>query len=210
VSGQDQQTGAPSLPRASEGPRCPSDTATEFEKALAELGDAAILDGVHDFLGRFVAYPSDAAHRAHALWIAHTHLMDAWESTPRIAFLSPEPGSGKTRALEITELLVPNPIGNCTPSWTRAQTSRRRPTWPGCRSRMVLRIATLISGFLADGFAAAGRAVWCVGGAAVATADTHIASLGSRLRVSTCVLPGTAPPAHPQPVSLAPQESLSP
>jgi hypothetical protein len=36
--------------------------------------------------------------------------MDAWDSTPRIAFLSPEPGSGKTRALEVTELLVPNPV----------------------------------------------------------------------------------------------------
>ncbi len=32
----------------------------------------------------------------------------AWER--RIAFLSPEPGSGKTRALEITELLVPRPV----------------------------------------------------------------------------------------------------
>jgi hypothetical protein len=36
--------------------------------------------------------------------------MDRWESTPRIAFLSPEPGSGKSRALEVTELLVPRPI----------------------------------------------------------------------------------------------------
>jgi hypothetical protein len=36
--------------------------------------------------------------------------MDCWESTPRIAFLSPEPGSGKTRALEISELLVPRPV----------------------------------------------------------------------------------------------------
>ncbi len=36
--------------------------------------------------------------------------MDAWESTPRLAFLSPEPGSGKTRALEISETLVPRPI----------------------------------------------------------------------------------------------------
>jgi hypothetical protein len=36
--------------------------------------------------------------------------MDAWESTPRIAFLSPEPKSGKTRALEISELLVPNAV----------------------------------------------------------------------------------------------------
>src|SRR5215471_13019839 len=36
--------------------------------------------------------------------------MEAWESTPRIAFLSAEPASGKTRALEISELLVPNPV----------------------------------------------------------------------------------------------------
>lgn len=71
---------------------------------------AMILDEVYEFLGRFIAYPSTHAHVAHALWVAHTHLMDAWESTPRIAFLSPEPASGKTRALEITELLVPRPI----------------------------------------------------------------------------------------------------
>jgi hypothetical protein len=36
--------------------------------------------------------------------------MDRWESTPRLAFLSAEPASGKTRALEVTGLLVPNPI----------------------------------------------------------------------------------------------------
>src|SRR5205823_3461100 len=48
-----------------------------------------------------------------------THLMHVWESTPRIAFLSPEPGSGKTRALEITELLVPRPVEaiNVTPAY---------------------------------------------------------------------------------------------
>jgi hypothetical protein len=36
--------------------------------------------------------------------------MDSWESTPRLFFGSPEPGSGNTRALEVTELVVPNPI----------------------------------------------------------------------------------------------------
>lgn len=70
----------------------------------------AILDNIHAFLGRFVIYPTKEAHDAHVLWIAHTHVMDAWESTPRIAFLSPEPASGKTRALELSELLVPNPV----------------------------------------------------------------------------------------------------
>ncbi len=74
---------------------------------------------MYAFLGRFVAYPSDHAHLAHTLWIAHAHLMSAWASTPRIAFLSPEPGSGKTRALEISELLVPQPVEavNVTPAY---------------------------------------------------------------------------------------------
>lgn len=74
------------------------------------LNGAEILDAVYIFTGRFVVYPSEAAHVAHALWVAHTHLMERWDSTPRIAFLSPEPGSGKSRALEATEPLVPNAI----------------------------------------------------------------------------------------------------
>ncbi len=36
--------------------------------------------------------------------------MEVWDSTPRIAFLESEPGSGKTRALEVTEPLVPGPV----------------------------------------------------------------------------------------------------
>jgi hypothetical protein len=71
---------------------------------------AALLEDVRAFLIRFISYPSAEASVAHALWIAHAHLMEAWESTPRIAFLSPEPASGKTRALEVTELLVPRPV----------------------------------------------------------------------------------------------------
>ena len=78
-----------------------------------------MLRKVYDFLGRFIAYPSDHAHVAHALWVVHAHLMDVWESTPRIAFLSAEPASGKSRALEATELLVPNPVAavNVSPAY---------------------------------------------------------------------------------------------
>jgi hypothetical protein len=71
---------------------------------------AALLDDVAAFLARFVVYPSKHAHVAHTLWIAHAHLMDSWESTPRLAFISPEKETGKTRALEVTELLVPRPV----------------------------------------------------------------------------------------------------
>jgi hypothetical protein len=69
-----------------------------------------VLQAVYDFLGRFVSYPSGHAHIAHALWCVHAHLMRLWDTTARLAFLSPEPASGKSRALEVTELLVPNPV----------------------------------------------------------------------------------------------------
>lgn len=86
--------------------------------SLPPESGAALLDDVEAFLARFVAYPSEAARGAHVLWIAHAWFMDEWESTPRIAFLSPEPGSGKSRALEVTEPLVPRPLHavNASPS----------------------------------------------------------------------------------------------
>ena len=82
------------------------------QAAKLPLGPVSLhpLDNVYEFLGRFIAYPSDHARVAHALWIVHTHLMDRWDSTPRLAFLSPEKGSGKTRALELTETMVPRPV----------------------------------------------------------------------------------------------------
>jgi Protein of unknown function (DUF3631) len=93
-------------------------------------GQDQVLDDVHGFLQRFVAYPSQHAAVAHTLWVAHTHLMDAWDSTPRIAFLSPEPGSGKSRALEATELLVPNPVEavNVTPAYLFRKVGESAPT----------------------------------------------------------------------------------
>jgi hypothetical protein len=92
----------------------PNDT-----KSATSIDCAVLLADVHAFIGRFVSYPSEHARLAHALWIFHTHLMDAWESTPRIAFLSPEVGSGKTRSLEVTETLVPRPVEaiNATPAY---------------------------------------------------------------------------------------------
>lgn len=74
------------------------------------IDGAALLDAVEAFHRRFNVFPTEAAFVAVALWDAHAHLLDCFDSTPRIAFLSPEPGSGKTRALEIVETLVPQPM----------------------------------------------------------------------------------------------------
>ncbi|MFJ4781678.1 DUF3631 domain-containing protein [Streptomyces sp. NPDC088762] len=74
----------------------------------ASIDGAALLDEVEAFHRRFNIFPREAAYVAVVLWDAHAHLLDSFDSTPRIAFLSPEPGSGKSRALEIVETLVPN------------------------------------------------------------------------------------------------------
>ncbi|MEU5104084.1 DUF3631 domain-containing protein [Streptomyces sp. NPDC021354] len=74
------------------------------------IDGAALLDEVEDFHRRFNVFPTEAAYTAVALWDAHAHLLDCFDSTPRIAFLSPEPGSGKSRALEVVETLVPRPM----------------------------------------------------------------------------------------------------
>ena len=84
----------------------------------ASRDGAAALDDVRAFIGRFCALPTEHAYTAATLWAAHAHVLDAFDSTPRLAFLSPEPGSGKTRALEILTLLVPWPMHavNATPA----------------------------------------------------------------------------------------------
>lgn len=74
------------------------------------IDGAALLDEVEAFHRRFNIFPTEAAYVAVTLWDAHAHLLDCFDSTPRIAFLSPEPGSGKSRALEIVETLVPRPM----------------------------------------------------------------------------------------------------
>src|SRR5215471_10792421 len=76
----------------------------------ASRDGAAALDDVRAFIGRFCVLPTEHAYVATALWAAHAHALDAFDSTPRLSFLSPEPGSGKTRALEVLALMVPFPM----------------------------------------------------------------------------------------------------
>lgn len=75
---------------------------------LAQPSVAAVLDLVGTYLSRFIVYPQPEALRAHVLWCAHTHLLEQFDSTPRLVFTSADPGSGKSRALELTELFAFN------------------------------------------------------------------------------------------------------
>ncbi len=98
----------------------PPEVAEVAQVALSEDREGlGKLSGLLSFLARFIAYPSENALHAQALWIMHAHLVEEFDNTPRIAFLSPEPGSGKSRAMEVTELLVPNATStvNATPAY---------------------------------------------------------------------------------------------
>jgi hypothetical protein len=77
---------------------------------VAEGEGAELLGELEALLSRFVAFPSRHARAAVTLWIVHCHALSAFESTPRLALLSPEKGSGKTRTLEVIQLVAPNPI----------------------------------------------------------------------------------------------------
>jgi hypothetical protein len=106
--------------------------AEHAERVAAGKGidGAELLDQIYEYKGRFVAYPSKEARVARVLWIAHTHLMQCWDTTPRLTFLSPEPGSGKSCALELTEALTPSPIlvANVTPAYLFRRAAQEQVT----------------------------------------------------------------------------------
>jgi len=68
------------------------------------------LDLIENFFRRYVVYPNEHALTAHVLWIPHTYLMGLWDISPRMGFFSPEPGSGKSRALECSRRVAHNPM----------------------------------------------------------------------------------------------------
>lgn len=67
---------------------------------------ADLLNRIASFISRFCAFPDEHCLIAVTLWAVHTHMSEHFHTTPRLAMLSPEPGSGKTRVLEVLDLLV--------------------------------------------------------------------------------------------------------
>lgn len=77
-----------------------------------------VLSDVARFVRRFVAFTNEAQAVAVVLWIFHTHAFKAAETTARLAIQSAEKASGKTRLLEVLELLVVEPwsVANISPA----------------------------------------------------------------------------------------------
>lgn len=83
-----------------------TDTTTICEQNIG----SRLLDDLRSFLCRFVAFPLPAQADAVVLWVMHTHAFEAAEATPRLSIQSAEKQSGKTRLLELLELLCRQPL----------------------------------------------------------------------------------------------------
>jgi Protein of unknown function (DUF3631) len=84
---------------------------------------AELLDDIERFAGRFLVFPTKHHLVVLCLWAAHTWAVSAFYVTPRLVLDSPEPGSGKTRVLELLALLCQN--AKLTLSTTTAALYRR-------------------------------------------------------------------------------------
>ncbi len=102
-----QQTGPP--PTASgTTPVSPLDWLSPAPGAAVRAGHQ-VLDEVAAFITRFSVFPSEHCAPTLALWYAHTHASEQFYVTPRLILDSAEPGSGKTRVLEVAQYLVRAP-----------------------------------------------------------------------------------------------------
>ena len=75
-----------------------------------------VLGFAHAMLAEYASFPSAAALDAVTLWSAHAHIRDddgrlAFRATPRLLLMSSEPGSGKSRVLELLGRLCPYTYG---------------------------------------------------------------------------------------------------
>jgi hypothetical protein len=78
-----------------------------------------LADKIREFYTRYVVLGNAHAEVAVTLWALHTWVLECFEVTPRLAFISVERSSGKTRALEILEVLSyeGNLMVNFSTSW---------------------------------------------------------------------------------------------
>ena len=76
---------------------------------------ARLLDSLVEYLREYVVMAPAQADAA-ALWAAHTHALDAAETTPFLNATSPEKRCGKTRLLDTLELVVARPWRVIMPS----------------------------------------------------------------------------------------------
>lgn len=103
----------------------------EVARLLARNDDfVKALDGVNEFLRRFLHFENDAQASAVTLWIIGTYVFDAFDVTPYLHIKSPQKRSGKSLLLELLELLSSQALlsMNVSPAALYRLVDDRRPT----------------------------------------------------------------------------------
>jgi hypothetical protein len=144
-------------------------TAKPFSEPAAQQFDGAeILDRVSNFIRHYVHVNNQQA-RIVAVWAAHTHAVSAATTTPYLSINSAVKQSGKTRLLEVFELLVAKPwlTGRVTAACLVRKVDQIRPTLLLDESDAAFNgekeYAEALRGILNTGFYAGGVASCCVG-----------------------------------------------
>jgi Protein of unknown function (DUF3631)/VirE N-terminal domain len=110
-----QHPGAPTPAQTPPGPKTPVNTPGEAEATKAKpmcvmsrpLGE--LLGAICGYLRRYVVFQFPEQPEAIALWTVHTWLFNAFDYTVYLFIYSASMRSGKTRVLEVLELLCCNP-----------------------------------------------------------------------------------------------------
>jgi hypothetical protein len=136
---------------------------------------ADTLSAVEAFIKRFVVLSDDQAV-ALTLWVVHTHMLDAAECTPYLHITSATAEAGKTRLLEVLELLVACPwfTGRTTTAALVRKVNDERPTLLLDESDAAFggdkEYGEVLRGVLNTGYRGSGRSTLCVGQGAKLTA----------------------------------------
>ena len=93
----------------------PDELNASNEQILAVVGASAqqldVIARVRDFVRRFVFFRSEDLYELVAAWVVSTYMTDLFEYVGYLFAYSPEPQSGKSRLLEVLDLLVNNSSG---------------------------------------------------------------------------------------------------
>jgi len=158
-------------------------------------GGAALLAEVESFIRRYIV-ATDAEIILITIWAIHTHMMKAAKSTPYLAITSAEKQSGKSRLLEVLELLVHKPwmTGRVTAACLTRKIDAEHPTLLLDESDAAFNgdkeYAEALRGILNTGYRWNGVASCCVGqGANITYKDFH--TFGAKAIAGIGKLPDT-------------------
>jgi putative DNA primase/helicase len=106
-----------------------TDMLPEIEPWPERVDGAALIDEVANIIKRHVSVPT-RAEDAIALWVVHTHCLDAADWSPRLAITSPTHGCGKTTLMTLITDLVPRALeaDGISPAAVYRSIEKWRPT----------------------------------------------------------------------------------